>query len=66
MTIKAMREVMTRLYQDEHTTDIEYDDSYEKCWDAIKTLCNVGLLPEKIRNELIKLDHELFTASDAN
>lgn len=58
ITIKGMKSVMERCYQNE---DME---SYDEIWKAIQVLHNVGLLEKNFVDAMVKEDHKLFEDSN--
>lgn len=52
MTIKALKEVMTRCVQNEDT------DTYEELWEAVRTLTNLGLLEDKYNKAMVDMDRK--------
>lgn len=63
LTKKSLKATLTRLYEERKiftATFGEDDESYEKTYEAIVTLVNVGLLDRSYLETAAETDHELF------
>ena len=53
MTVKALKEVMQRLYQKD-------EESYNRLWESVRCLTNLGLLEDRIFDAMVQEDDRLF------
>ena len=53
MTIKAMKDTMRFLYENDK-------ESYDEFWSAMQTLSNLGLMEKKFTDAMGTEDHKLF------